>query len=179
MTLSSVRWEGGPSVREDGWSRVFTWRTQHGRVDLWSDQYGYGPVRVTGEGVPAAVLRIEPVAETKRQSRGRGRAEGDLVVGVAAEIEDRAIAFSMPRRGVLRCHRTLFVTIDGMECRYRPRSVGSSELIRPDETPILRTRIWRGPLLDDDATPLEVTVAGLCYIADFHARVTRNVIYAL
>jgi hypothetical protein len=168
-------------TREDGWWRWIRWRTEVGIVELWRRddvRPQDGPVRVTGD-VPAAHSALEPFDWMRWFNRRRTDAERRLVEGLTVEVEGHDVVLRMPTRGWSRDSRRIFITVDGAEYVARPRAIASTQLARPDGTPIWRSSFWGDDRLADDATPVEVTIAALCRVADLHSRMVRNPIHAI
>jgi hypothetical protein len=165
---------------EDGWRRWQRWHSHVGLVELWFAEGSTldGPVRVTGE-VPHAVSPLEPYDWARWHVGNRTEAELGLVEGLPVEVVGHEVVFRMPQRGWSRDSRRVFVTVDGVEYVARPRAFASTQLVRPDRSPVWRSYYWGRTRLSDDATPVEVTVAALLELGDFHTRMVHQPINAI
>ena len=182
MSLVPVPYDLTHQIDGDWWLWQ-TWRHQGMAAELWHggkenhDRALDSPVRVTCT-VPHAFSPLEPFGWTRWSLRRRTEAELQLVDGLEIVIEGHDVVMCMPKRGWSRDDRRVFISIDSHEYVARPRAWASTQLNRPDGSPVARYNQGRARLATD-ITPVEMTVAALLKVGDFYTRMVHQPINAV
>lgn len=169
-------WPRDPSeveVRRDGWvPHVAFWDLTAGHLKMWHTE-DRASVRVEHPSDISAEIGL-PVWWGVHSYRPD--LEHLVVDGVTSVLDGEPFVIAMPRRGVRRANRTVFIEVGRRSYSYAACGVwmsGRSRLVREaDGVTIYRRNWWGRDLLLVEASPVEETLAALLYVARAHERVT-------
>lgn len=160
-------------VSREGWvPHVAFWELPAGHLKMWRAE-DWGAVRVEHpSGIQAEVdLPVWWGVHSHRPDL-----EPTVVDGVNTVLDGEPVVIAMPRRGVRRANRTVFITVGPRSYAYAASGLwmsGRSGLVREADGVTIYRRTWPGgDLLLDEASLVEEALAAILDVANVHERVT-------
>ncbi len=160
-----------------GWKPHVAWiETPAGLVRLFRRDDD-SACRVDGVGVPEIVA---PMSAWWGVGSRRPEIEAQLRAGIEVNANGSLVKVRMPQRGWRRRNRVLYIEVEGgAEYAYRRRGpliIGGSGLEATSNGRLVyhRLGVREHDFFAEDATPLEIALAGLMIVTNSHARVGRN-----
>lgn len=160
-------------IHRAGWQPHDTWWVvQSGMLRLWRAD-DFGSVLVEH---PTGVSVEIPLPVWFGVKSRRPELESRVFFGIQGPIGDDVLTISRPGEGPRRTDRRLRVAIGAQRYSYAasgPWMSGQSSLVREGDDAVVFRRRWPGrDALQDQASPVEETVAAVLTVANAHDRVT-------